>query len=162
MSKFKNPQRDELFKTIPKVSLDDLSHNLPERCKFNFSYFCVPDGKTGFEVWSHENLLEFINKLKEYCKKPLLEWTRQRVGRSGRSVLEIYGEFPRKSAYTFPMHVPHQAKWGRFRLGGSSRLCGFVVPDEYHGSVRGNGNHRFDCNTFYIVFIDDDHQFYLT
>lgn len=161
MSKFDNSQRGKLFESINTTSLDDRNNNLSERCKFNFSYFCVPDGKTGFEVWTHQNLLDFFDKLKEYCKKPLLDWRRERIGGSGRNVLEIYGDFPRKSNYSLPLHVPHQAQWGRFRLTSTNRLCGFVIPNEYNGLLHENKNHRFDCNTFYIVFIDDKHEFYL-
>ena len=50
---------------------------------------------------------------------------------------------------------------GRFRLDWAGRLCGFVVPHEYSNMVQSNNGHQFDCNTFYVVFIDDNHEFYI-
>lgn len=57
--------------------------------------------------------------------------------------------------------VPIEAWWGRFRLENKVRLIGFVLPDEHDGKEQKTGsNIRFDKNTFYIVFLDKNHQFY--
>lgn len=160
MSKFDSPIKKRFLESIPVASLDHPDDNLAERCKFKFSYFTVPEGKTGFDSWSQENLAAFIYKLKEYGKYPLIHWTRLRVGKSG-TVLSIYKDFPKKSAFTPPKHVPHQAQWGRFRLDWAGRLCGFVVPPEYSNVLQASNSHKFDCNTFYVVFIDDNHEFYI-
>ena len=58
--------------------------------------------------------------------------------------------------------MPHQANWGRFRLESDMRLVGFVVPNEYHDLINEKTKLRYDKNTFYIVFIDPSHGFYLT
>jgi hypothetical protein len=66
-----------------------------------------------------------------------------------------------KTDFKFPKRtVPHQARWGRFRLGAKARLIGFVVPDEYRVKIHSGTNMKFDCNTFYAVFLDRDHTFW--
>lgn len=58
-----------------------------------------------------------------------------------------------------PKIVPIDAKWGRFRFNSKKRLVGFIVPkDEIHPQT----NYRFDKNTFYVVFLDKNHEFYTT
>lgn len=160
MSRFDNKRKLGFLESIPTASFDNDDDDIASRCKFNFSYFVVPEGKTGFETWSQENLSVFLQKLKDYCRYPLLHWTRVSVGKSG-SVLSIYGDFPKKSNFTYPKHVPHQAQSGRFRLDWSGRLCGFVIPKEYDNVLQRNNGCKFDCNTFYVVFIDDNHEFYI-
>ena len=58
-----------------------------------------------------------------------------------------------------PTYVPHQARWARFRLEYDIRLAGFVIPGEYNGKEHNGTKMRFDCNTFYVVFLDRDHKF---
>ena len=160
MSKFSNPKKSDFIKSIPEKSIDDDNDDLAKRCKFNFSYFIVPEGKTGFEVWPQQNLVILIDKLRDYCRESLIYWTQQKVGRNKKGcILTFYGGFPRKSAFKIPLHVPHEAVWGRFRLDWSGRLCGFVVPEKYAGKTHKSG-FTFDANTLYVVFIDDNHQFY--
>lgn len=60
----------------------------------------------------------------------------------------------------FPKHVPHQVSWARFRLESDNRLIGFVIPEEYHKKENIYTKEYFDCNTFYIVFLDNTHRFY--
>lgn len=158
MTKFQNSRKDKFLTEIPTVSLDDENYDLTARCKFNFSYFVVPEGMTGFEVWSKENLADLLSKLKEYCRMPLSHWAQRPAGKHGK-LLCFYDSFPKKSDFPFPAHVPHQARWGRFRLDWAGRLCGFVIPPEYAGRIHRNGM-QFDCNTFYVVFVDDNHGFY--
>jgi hypothetical protein len=83
------------------------------------------------------------------------------IGAHGK-VLAIYGAFPAHSHFAHPKSVPHQMCWGRFRLGNAIRLAGFVVPIEYHDQIQQSTGYRFDSNTFYVVFYDDDHDFYPT
>lgn len=153
-------RKDRFLASITIATLDSKDDNLTSRAKFNFSYFVGTPPGQDFNAWSHANLISLLEKLKEYSRQPLLHWTKQPAGKSG-SVLAIYGDFPRKSAFPIPKHVPHQAQWGRFRLDWSSRLIGFTVPRELDGTMHPCG-FRFDCNTFYVVFLDENHQFYLS
>ncbi len=134
-----------------------------ELIKFNFSYFDPnQDAGQNFREWNHKQLYELLEKIKEYTTKPLDYWRSQRAGKSGLKVLAIYGKFPPKSDFTHPKHIPHQAQWGRFRLGSKLRLVGFTIPTELHKSLHKKTGEFFDKNIFYVVFLDRDHRFYLT
>lgn len=155
------PSRKARFlSNISIASIESADDDLTRRSKFNFSFFQGTPPGQDFGEWTHQNLVSLFEKLKEYSREPLLTWTKRPAGKSG-SVLAIYGDFPRHSGFTLPKHVPHQAQWARFRLDWSSRLVGFVLPKEFDGNCHSNG-HRYDCNTFYVVFLDEDHQFYKT
>jgi hypothetical protein len=106
-------------------------------------------------------LAKLLGKLKDYSAEPLKHWMAQPVGKSG-TVLAIYGGFPSRSDFTNPKHVPHQAQWGRFRLEHSVRLVGFVLPANYRDTKHPKHlcGETFDCNTFYVVFLDANHVFY--
>jgi len=144
-----------------KPSLDGDGDRLTIGCKFNFAYFTTQAASQSFGDWTHPDLVSLLGKLKEYCKRPLSDWAITPVGKSG-TVLAIYGGFPANSDLEFPKHVPHQAKWGRFRLESAVRLVGFVVPPEYTDKMHAKSGYRFDCNTFYVVFLDKNHAFYKT
>jgi len=74
--------------------------------------------------------------------------------------LEVYNQFPSKSDFSHPQFVPHEAMWARFRLEGSTRLIGFMIPAEYDGTAHQKTKMLFDSNVFYVVFLDKDHRFY--
>ena len=164
MSKFENTRKTTFIDSLSKLtSLFDDDNDLTKRCKFNFSYFDASQ-KVGqkFHEWNHKQLADLFGKLKDYTTKPLDSWGRERVGKTGLTVLAIYGKFPNKSEFVCPAHVPHQVQWARFRLGYKLRLIGFIVPGEFHKTVHPKTNEIFDKNTFYVVFLDQDHKFYLT
>ncbi|HCY64116.1 MAG TPA: hypothetical protein DHV59_15100 [Oxalobacteraceae bacterium] len=155
-----NSRKIGFLASIPQASIDLDSDTLAQRCKFNFSYFCKQPAGQSFDQWDAGQLVKLLDKLKEYSVMPLSHWQNQRVGKSG-TVLAIYGAFPKKSDFEHPKHVPHQAQWGRFRLEQSVRLIGFTLPQEFHEKMHNCGS-RFDCNTFYVVFLDAHHCFYKT
>lgn len=154
MSAFNNKSKEKFLAEFPTASIESANCNLSTRCKFNFSYFDAtqPAGQD-FCDWSLENLVELLYKLKEFSKESLKYWETQ-------GLLVNYKSFPRKSDFTHPKHVPHQVHWGRFRLGGATRLAGFMVPGEFHDTSHRITGVRFDSNTFYVVFLDSDHKFY--
>ena len=159
MKKFENRHKAKFLASIPTASLENSTCPLTGRCKFNFGYFEKQAASQTFDEWTTQQQVVLFEKLKEFSKEPLEYWMSQSVGKSGR-VLSIYGAFPARSDFVHPKHVPHQVKWGRFRLDWSGRLCGFVVPKELDGSVHPSTGNRFDANTFYVVFLDRDHCFY--
>ncbi len=57
--------------------------------------------------------------------------------------------------YSTPPHVPSDVDWARFRLDGKKRLIGFTIPKSHCRQ-----DSRLDDNTFYIVFLDLEHNFY--
>ncbi|MEN9868654.1 MAG: hypothetical protein RL748_4244 [Pseudomonadota bacterium] len=153
-----NSKKARFLASIPLASLDAPDDTLAGRCKFNFSYFTRQAAGQDFADCDAQQLVKLLDKLKDYSKEPLAYWKNLAVGKSG-SVLAIYGAFPQKSSFTHPKHVPHQAQWGRFRLDHTARLIGFVLPQAYHEQMH-PCNNRFDCNTFYVVFLDQEHSFY--
>jgi hypothetical protein len=155
MTKFKNTHKANFLKEFPEKSLDDSNDDLSSRCKFNFSYFDAQAAGQDFCGWGHPELTDLLEKLREYSRKPLEYWTQQ-------SVLVIYNQFPAKSEFKHPKHVPHQVRWGRFRIKQSVRLVGFVLPTQYHGRTHPNTGVAWDCNVFYVVFLDADHKFWVT
>ena len=167
MSKFRNERKRNFLQSLLELpSLDDSDNDLTSRCKFNFSYFdSNQDAGQKFSEWEHKELYDLLGKIKEYTTKPLEYWLNQRAGGSGLTVFVIYGSFPSKSDFVHPKHVPHQAQWGRFRLGSKRRLVGFTIPAELHKTLHKTPHKKtgefFDKNTFYVVFFDRDHKFYL-
>jgi hypothetical protein len=155
-----NKRKEAFLASIPQASIDLPDDTLASRCKFNFSYFDKQDAGQAFDEWQDGQLAKLLDKLKDYCKESLSYWQKVPLGKSG-SVLAIYGGFPQRSDFTLPKHVPHQALWGRFRLEQAVRLVGFVLPDDYRNKSHSSGN-AFDCNTFYVVFLDANHAFYKT
>lgn len=155
-SKFKSKGKDSFINSLAhKASVDADDDTLAAKCKFNFAYFDVQPAGQSFEDWTKDNLSSLLNKLKEYSKQSLMYWIAQ-------DVLSIYGGFPKKSDFTHPKHVPHQAQWATFRVEQAVRLAGFTLPGELDGKVQHSTKHLFDSNTFYVVFLDQNHRFYIT
>ncbi|EMK3352326.1 hypothetical protein [Vibrio parahaemolyticus] len=156
MSRFKNSKKTGYLGNFNVASIDSDTDKLACKCKFNFGYFDPTN--QDFDSWTHPQLVKLLNKIREYSKEPLAYWTKLPIEK--RNVLEIYGEFPHHSKFDKPKSVPHQARWGTFRLEGAVRLAGFVIPDEYENLKQNNTDYRFCTNTFYVVFLDLQHEFY--
>lgn len=163
MSKFSNTKRKSFLAGIPTASIEDKANDIAQRSKFNFSYMDMnQDAGQSIDDWAAcGQLPKLIDKLRSYSKEPLRYWQNQRVGKKG-NVLEVYGTFPTKSDFEHPRNVPHQALWARFRLEWDVRLIGFILPSEFSNKPQGTTSWNFDCNTFYVVFFDDGHRFFLT
>lgn len=161
MSSFKNSRTKNFLASVPQCSLDSERDQLTAKCKFNFSYFVKQDAGQSFDEWSGTQLAKLLDKMKNYSQESLTYWTNQ-PSKSGK-VLIIYGKFPNdRSDFTHPIHVPHEVEWGRFRLESAVRLVGFVIPNGYKDTPHRVTHARFDCNTFYVVFLDANHKFYKT
>jgi hypothetical protein len=162
-NKFENTKKDAHLSSFPTVSIEAPDDELTQRCKFNFHYmdFSQLAGQK-FEDWTNEQLIKMLNKLNNYCTQPLKYWLTQaqRVGKRSHNVLEVYGDFPLKSEFKHPKHVPCEVKWARFRMENLVRIIGFVIPDEFNQRKHEGTNKMFDCNTFYVVFLDKNHKFY--
>lgn len=156
-----NTKKIGFLASIPIISIHDISNDLAKRAKFNFSYFCEqPQAGQNFNGWTNEELVGLCEKLVNFSREPLGYWEKTRAGMGKGHVFEVYDSFPRKSNFDEPPHVPHQALWARFRIDRATRLVGFVLPSEFDRKEQGCG-YLFDCNTFYIVFLDKNHDFYL-
>jgi len=167
MGKFKNTKKANFLNTLPQSDIE--TSDIATRCKFNFSYFdASQEAGQDFCDWDSpsglNSLAGLLNKLKEYTKQPLSYWLNQRVGGGGLKVLAYYGKFPEKSDFKFPAYIPHDVSWARFRLGNKVRLIGFVIPEKITNEMNKAvvKDSHYDSNTFYVVFLDREHQFYKT
>lgn len=92
-----------------------------------------------FEEWQDLGILaRSITTLSNYCCATL-------DSQVDKEKFCIYNDFPVRSAFTHPQHVPEDAKWARIHITGKQVVAGHIVE-----------------NVFYVVFLDTDHQFYLT
>jgi hypothetical protein len=92
-------------------------------------------------LWAKEGYLEdLVNTLKELSKLTVDEAKKSQK-------IKIYGDFPSKSKFTHPAHVEANVAWGVITsIGGQKgRVAGYMKE-----------------NTFYIVFLDKNHQFWIT
>ena len=156
MGRYDNTRKKKALKRLDIVSLEDDDNDLTRRSKYNFSYFDHSQAAgQDFSQLSEKQLHDLINSLKEFGKFPLHHWELEKR-------LVIYGKFPTVTEFVHPRHVPHQACWGRFRLGNKTRLVGFIIPPQLHGKAHPKTRELYDKNTFYIVFIDKNHLFWKT
>ena len=152
-----NPRKNRFLENLPQT--ENLSNimDIVGKIAFSFKYFDATQ-KAGqdFKDWTNEQKDKLLEKLKEYSKKTKHEWLNSRTGSGGLKVLAIYGEFPRNSDFTKPIHVPENVKWARFRMESAVRLVGFFVEDVLAKEK------NLSTDIFYIVFLDKDHRFYKT
>ena len=112
------------------------------KCKFSFQYFDdSQEHASSFLDWQKMGtLVEALETLRGFCKSTLSEQLKTKK-------FKTYGSFPDKDKTKFfhPKHVPQDACWGRLHVNGDKIMAGHIVND-----------------TFYIVFFDSNHNFYLT
>lgn len=168
MSGFNNARKNRFLQSLPQSSLE--SCDIASRSCFNFSYFeANQNAGQDFSQWGENqgasSLTALLDKIKSYSKEPLAYWRNERVGSKGLRVLAYYDQFPKRSEFKHPPHVPHDVTWARFRLGNMVRLIGFVIPESLAGKQYSDDKGQkyfYDSNTFYVVFLDKDHQFFQT
>ncbi|MCJ8271847.1 MAG: hypothetical protein MJK04_20935 [Psychrosphaera sp.] len=168
MKSFNNARKGRFLQSLPQSSLETC--DIATRCSFNFSYFEANQAPgQDFSDWNENigacSLTSLLEKIKSYTKEPLAYWRNERVGSKGLRVLAYYDAFPKRSDFSHPPHVPHDAIWARFRLGNLVRLIGFVIPESLAGTeyVDGKGNkYLYHSNTFFVVFLDEAHRFFQT
>lgn len=162
MSKFRNSKKSGFLSSIPTISLEE--SDTAYRCSFCFSFLdSNQEAGQDFSQWDASggalSTVGLLNKLKDFTRESLEYWENQ-----GQKPLVIYSKFPSSSDFIHPKHVPHDVRWGRFRLGSKVRLVGFIIPESLDGkevNIKGN-TYRLSRNTFYVVFLDKDHRFYKT
>jgi len=96
---------------------------------------------SSFRDWQKIGLLsKSLEVLQGYCCRPLVEQV-------DGAKFTIYGDFPQASNTRFdmPKGISEDARWGRIHITGVAVLAGHIVG-----------------NTFYVVFLDKTHQFFLT
>jgi len=163
MKRFPNKRQANFLDQLPQKALTGDSCETVRQSKYNFAYMDFNQGAiTSLENYGGKRTQDLFNKLKALSEFPLEHWKREPVGKGKNHVLEIYGDFPKKSNFSHPKHVPHDVAWGRFRFGSALRLVGFVMPDKLQDVEHEKHRVPFDGNTFYIVYFDPNHEFYQT
>lgn len=113
-----------------------------ENFKVSFQYIDTNQKYgSGFKDWQNVGLLsKMLEVFQGYCCRPLLEQV-------DGSKFTIYGDFPpkEKTYFEHPPNVPEDANWARIHVTGSAVVAGHIVYD-----------------TFYVVFLDKTHKFWLT
>ncbi|HAS8462003.1 TPA: hypothetical protein I7761_01165 [Vibrio vulnificus] len=156
--KFRNSQQVNFFASVSKASIEDSKDKLATKCKFNFAYF---DSSTqDFSAWDYNQLIKLLNKIKDFSRESLKHWSE--VPSKSGEIFKVYLKYPGHSKFTKPASIPHQAQWRAFRIEAKVRLIGFVIPDSFNHQEQNCSGYRFCTNTFYVVFLDKDHEFYPT
>lgn len=123
-----------------------LSQKSKEEAKGNFNVsfqYLDTSQKYGssFKDWQECGLLsKMMETLQGYCCRPLRE-------QFDGDKFAHYGGFPpqERTKFKCPANIPEDANWSRIHINNKS-----VVVGHYVG------------NTFYVVFLDKTHKFYLT
>lgn len=155
--KHSNPKKDKKIENFPKDSIDTAYKTIEGLLSFNFKYLDSTQGQT-FSTLTVEQFSKIMEKLKWYSTEKRFYWEKTAIGHGKKQhhVLEVYGDFPSKSEYVHPAHVPAGVKWARFRLEGDQRLIGFVVDKS------DSEKYNFNPEVFYVVFLDLYHKFYIS
>ncbi len=120
---------------------------LPNRALLNFSFKYLDQTQPAtapetLDLWLRNRLLDrFCNRLIELSKLTRDEAFNQQQ-------IKLYGDFPpaNKTCFFHPKHVEEHVAWSVIEgIGGLPRVAGFIAE-----------------NTFYVVFLDSQHQFWLS
>ena len=150
-----NKLKERFINSFPDLLISDHIERLSNYLSFNFQYFDTSQKPScDFSDLTEEQLNKLIQKIKHYSSNTFEYWKKQRIGKGNNNVLEIYGDFPRKSEFTHPKNVPSDVLWARFRLESDMRLIGFIIPQDQCNE------YNLPKNIFYVVFIDPLHGFY--
>ena len=142
-SKFDNKFKSTLPKEDRRVNVlnERKVQEEPEKLSFNFKDFdesqCPPGQK--LDDWEKDKRLsKLIKKFIDISQYNIIEAQQ-------KSLLKIYGQFPKNSKFSVPKFIQGEVQWGTIqRIGGQKpRLAGYII-----GSV------------FYPVFLDRDHLFF--
>lgn len=141
----------------------DCFKGISNKMTFNFHFFNREQFfKKKYSDLSATELVKLWHHLVELSEKSLVDWIHEGMSTPRSPKYRNYRYFPNPSKYTHPANVPEYAEWAAFRLGSEQRLCGFVIPAEHHGVSFGDDKYPLCSNTFYVVFYDHGHGFYVT
>ena len=138
--RFKKHKKESALKTFLSDKQSSLVKN-PENLNFSFEDFCSKQKyASSFSDWQKEGLLsKTLETFTGYCSSP--------ISYDDTGKFTLYNDFPRphETLYTHPDHVTLDASWVRIHINGPAVVIGHVVK-----------------NTFYVVFLDKTHKFFLT
>lgn len=138
---FKKKKKDLIAETLDKKKA---SISTPKNQNFVVSFEDFDSSQrsgSSFRDWQNDGLLStMLEVLKGYCCSPLLS-------NLDGTKFTIYGDFPppAKTKFKYPTHVSPDAEWGRIHINNTTIIAGHVIH-----------------NTFYVVFLDKYHHFYIS
>ena len=95
----------------------------------------------GVEEWENDKLLALaFNKLRAICQMTVKEVLAQNIITNYEKV-----DFPPKSNFFYPMHIPVGVTWASLHIQGKECIIGY-----------------FEDNIFHVVFMDKNHEFWIT
>jgi hypothetical protein len=100
----------------------------------------IPPGQS-YDKWQKDELLAYmLQKLGHICGLNIVEAQQQKV-------LKIYGDFPAKTDFIAPQNITDVVSWAVIMdiKGQKGRVAGHIID-----------------NIFYVVFLDQEHRFYIT
>ena len=127
-------------KVIDKASVNDDGRTANFKVSFQYLDTTQKYGSS-FKDWQKCGLLsKAMDVLQGYCCSPL------RTQIDGTK-FAVYDSFPPegKTEFEYPKNVPEDAHWARIHVNGPAVIIGHIVKD-----------------TFYVVFLDKTHKFFLT
>ena len=105
---------------------------------FSLKDFDKSQGQSS-EEWQKENLLSLVfNKLNNISQLTKIEATAQQI-------IKQYPNFPPDTEFKHPKHILPDVAWCSMRIQGKERVIGY-----------------FEDNIFYIVFLDKNHEFWIS
>jgi hypothetical protein len=102
--------------------------------------FDCKQGQT-FAEWEKEKLLsQAIERLREVCQLTVAQAIQQEI-------IKVYTKvpFPPESGFYHPRHIPPDINWSSVHIKGKPCVIGYLEE-----------------NIFHIVFLDKDHDFWIT
>jgi hypothetical protein len=141
--KIKNKPPNSPLQNIANKKLNDSR----QKIDVNFSWLDYNQSPIGgtFEDWHEKNiLLDALNTIREFTNLSRNELK----GEWGKKWVE-YSRWPPKCNFNQPKHLQglnvDELNWARIRFGWAKRIVGVLYE-----------------TTFYIVFLDHEHNFWLT
>jgi len=141
-NKFKSTDDSRFVRSRNTREEKKVKEDLPKMV-FSFKDFDIkqiPPGQS-FDKWQEEKLLAYmLQKFGHICGLNIVEAQQQQV-------LKIYGDFPLKTDFKAPQHITDDVNWAVIMdiKGQKGRVAGHIID-----------------NIFYVVFLDQEHRFYIT
>lgn len=139
-SRFKKRSRSERLENVRS----ERATAVPEEPKlvFNFKDFDASQSVSqSFEAWQKVGkLADLMVKLQHLSQWSLTEAIAEKQ-------VAVYGAFPARSDFRPPKHIAPDVRWAIIKgvKGQKGRVAGYVIG-----------------NVFYVVFLDQNHRFWVT
>lgn len=139
-SRFKKRSRSERLENVRS----ERATAVPEEPKLVFNFKDFDDSQSvsqSFEAWQKAGkLADLMVKLQHLSQWSLTEAIAEKQ-------VAVYGAFPAGSGFRPPKHIAPDVRWAVIKgvKGQKGRVAGYVIG-----------------NVFYVVFLDQNHRFWVT